>query len=135
MKIRVGGIIRKDNKILLLKYSYGAQTVWNIPGGNVDGDEPLSEALAREFQEELQVQIKVGEALHVAEVFVQQKMKLHILFEGKLVEGNPIVNPQETSAEDFDWISMDKLKNLNIYPNIPFDASEVYLGKINQNWF
>ena len=135
MKVRVGGIIRNENKILLLKYSYSSQTVWNIPGGNVDKDEPLAEALKREFQEELQVQIEVGEVLHVAEVFVQQKMKLHIFFEVKILQGTPKLNPLETSAEAFEWIALNELPELNIYPNIPFGSPNVYLGRIDQKWF
>ncbi len=48
----------KDNKILLLKSTYG-NFGWGLPGGALDHVETIHEALIRECNEELGVDIKI----------------------------------------------------------------------------
>jgi len=53
MKIVVGGIIKKDNKILLVQEAnescYG---MWNIPAGKLEKNEFLKDGALREIKEE-----------------------------------------------------------------------------------
>lgn len=54
--VGVKAIIENDNKILLLKRSANethAQYFWDVPGGRIDGDETIKEALKRELAEEI----------------------------------------------------------------------------------
>ncbi len=48
---RVRVLIAKDNKILLVKSSYGSQR-WSLPGGGVDRGESCMSAASRELAEE-----------------------------------------------------------------------------------
>jgi 8-oxo-dGTP diphosphatase len=58
----VAGIIEKDGNILICQRhrsdAYGLQ--WEFPGGKVEPAEPLPEALRRELEEELAIQVEVG---------------------------------------------------------------------------
>ena len=55
-------------KILTMKYNYGGEEVYNLPGGNLELGEYLNEALAREMIEELGIKVSVGELILVGEV-------------------------------------------------------------------
>lgn len=56
--VGVLGIILKDDKVLLVKSNYG-HFRWQLPGGYVEKDELLSQALHREIKEELGVEIDI----------------------------------------------------------------------------
>lgn len=57
--IGVGGVVIHENKVLLVKLTYGpAKGKWLIPGGMVDPGETLGEAVKREIKEETGVQVK-----------------------------------------------------------------------------
>src|SRR5436190_8964501 len=51
-------ITNSDSKVLLLKATYGGKT-WGLPGGALEPEETIHEALIRECREELGVDIKV----------------------------------------------------------------------------
>ncbi|MBP6411537.1 MAG: hypothetical protein KA313_10595 [Pseudarcicella sp.] len=53
------------------------------------------------------------------------------------------MNPEETTALGLEWVSLDKLNTINMYPNvgiqilnsININNHNSYIGKINQTWF
>lgn len=145
MNVRPAILIIEDNKILTLEYQYSNQTVYNLPGGNVDFGETMSQTLHREMTEELGIKVAIGELAMVGEVHLPQKEKytLHCLFEGKIIEGKPQINPQNTSAKAIKWLSINELADSNLYPNfkkeIPLwlnnQLEDYYIGKIEQVWF
>jgi ADP-ribose pyrophosphatase YjhB (NUDIX family) len=57
--IGVGGVVIHDEKVLLVKLTYGpAQGKWLIPGGMVDPGETLGEAVKREIEEETGISVE-----------------------------------------------------------------------------
>lgn len=53
MKVRPSIAIVENNNLLLMLYKYSNTDVYNLPGGNVDKGETLSETVVRELMEEL----------------------------------------------------------------------------------
>jgi len=49
--VGIKGFIAKDGKVLLLKKV--GEDLWETPGGRIDGDETIQEALNRELHEEV----------------------------------------------------------------------------------
>lgn len=145
MKIRPAILIIENEKILTMQYNYGGQDVYNLPGGNLEFGEHLSNALAREMIEEMGIQVSIGDLMMVGEVhaLAQQKQTFHFIFEGKIIEGTPILNPKETSAIAIKWLDINDLKLVNLYPNISEklllylagNLENKYIGKIEQQWF
>lgn len=145
MKIRPAVAIIEKEKILTMHYKYGGQDVYNLPGGNLEFGESLTLALSRELEEELGIKVEIGELMMVGEVHFPepQKQTIHFIFEGKITEGTPTLNPEHTSALAIRWVSLKELTNINLYPNICKSLKEYlsgslddkYIGKLNQNWF
>jgi ADP-ribose pyrophosphatase YjhB (NUDIX family) len=145
INIRPAILIIENQKILTMQYNYGGQEVYNLPGGNLELGEQLSDALAREMQEELGIEVAVGELVLVGEVYFDERKKqtLHLIFEGKVTVGTPVLNPKETSALAVKWLNISKLSEVNLYPNITKPMldylagklSNKYIGKIDQQWF
>jgi ADP-ribose pyrophosphatase YjhB (NUDIX family) len=143
MKTRPSAIIIADNKLLTLKYNYNGNTLYAIPGGNLEFGEKLEEALARELEEEIGLEIEVQNLIFIAEVHVQKKDTLHCIFKAKIVSGIPNLNPKETTALEICWLPINDLEDYNLYPNIKTEIKEhflegkdhqVFLGEINQPW-
>lgn len=60
----VAAVFRKDNTVLCLRRASGAHAgEWEFPGGKVEAGESLRDALIREINEELSVNIVTGEYL------------------------------------------------------------------------
>lgn len=145
MKIRPAILIIENEKILTMQYSYGGQDVFNLPGGNLEFGEHLTDALVRELAEEMGIQVAIGELIMVGEVHAleQQKQTFHFIFVGKITEGTPTLNPKETSAIAIKWLNINELSAKNLYPNISEKLSQYlaknldnkYIGKIEQKWF
>ena len=145
MKIRPAILIIENEKILTMQYNYGGQDVYNLPGGNLEFGEYLTDALAREMVEELEIKVSVGALIMVGEVhnIEQKKQVFHFIFAGKIIEGMPILNPRETSAISIKWLNISELSSMNLYPNISEkllqylagNLENKYIGKIEQQWF
>lgn len=145
MKIRPAIAIIENGKILTMHYQYGGQDVYNLPGGNLEFGESLTLALARELEEELGIKAEIGELMMIGEVHFPepQKQTIHFVFEGKISEGTPMLNPEHTSALAIRWLSIEELTTINLYPNITRSLKEYlsgtlsdkYIGKLDQNWF
>jgi len=145
MKIRPAILIIENEKILTMQYNYGEQDVYNLPGGNLEFGEHLSNALAREMVEEMGIKVSVEELILVGEVHNAEQIKqtFHFIFAGKIIEGKPILNPKETSALAIKWLNISELTSVNLYPNISEkllqylagNLENKYIGKIEQQWF
>lgn len=55
---RVGALLRRDNKVLLIHRFKNGSEYWVLPGGGVEDEETLEEALLREVMEETSLVIE-----------------------------------------------------------------------------
>lgn len=82
VRVRVCGILVRNEKVLLLKhYSIGSRGyLWSPPGGGVEFGQRLQEALQREFLEETNLSIEVGEYLFTNEHIDNQHHAIELFF-------------------------------------------------------
>jgi len=109
----VGIILRKENKILLIKRK---NTGWNdgrhaYVGGDVDGGETVTQAAVREAQEELGIKLDKNnlKLIHV----LHRKDKIYFesidfVFEATEWQGQP-TNMEPDKCDGFEWFEIDNL--------------------------
>lgn len=144
MRCRPAVVIIENNHLLLMKYQYGSHLIYNLPGGNVEAEELLEDTLVRECQEELGIEVELGAMLCVGQVLSNEHRKgaLHVLFEGKIVSGIPLLQPAETTAAELVWWPIARLPEITLYPNLGDVIHDYvitgkpagFLGEINQPW-
>lgn len=125
---RVGGILKFNNKILLQRPK---NDDYSIIGGHVSRMETTTEALKREFEEELHVKIRVDKLFAVGEVFfswgnkpchqICLYYKIHLLENSVIPMDGVFQGYDELDNQridlDFCWVSLKELKNgLKVYP-------------------
>ncbi len=125
-----------------MKYRYGGQDVYTLPGGNPDPGESLSEVIVRELREELGVETEVEQLVFCGEVIGEggRKDALHAVFVVHLIAGLPQLNPEHTTALSVEWLSVKDLDRKHLYPHVGEEIKallagrlqSVYLGRIDQ---
>lgn len=73
--IRVYALCIVNNEILTLKEPFAGNMVVKLPGGGLEFGEGTADCLKREFKEELNLEITVGDAFYIQEDFVQSLAK------------------------------------------------------------
>lgn len=112
--VGVGAFILNDkNEFLMLLRSENCKNEhnkWMIPGGGVDFNETLEEAIVREVKEEIAVDIKLGEIISVPNHILPEEGQHWVAptFKCKIISGEPkIMEPHKHS--DLKWFSLDNL--------------------------
>lgn len=144
MRCRPALVLIENNHLLLMKYQYGDQFIYNLPGGNPDPGELLNETIARECMEELGIDVEVGDMLVMGQVSgnANRDDVLHILFEGELIAGIPVLQVNETSAQEVLWMPIEQIAHVLMYPNVGENLLDLiltqqkgkYIGTIQQPW-
>jgi len=109
----VCAIIEQDNLVLcaLRSERMSLPGKWEFPGGKLEVNELPEEALIREIKEELNVEIKIIEALPIAEhAYVPEKIIQLIPYRCAIV-GNE--TPRATEHSELRWMKKDELLQLD----------------------
>ncbi|MFM6949020.1 MAG: NUDIX domain-containing protein [Aquirufa sp.] len=144
MRCRPALVIIENDHLLLMKYAYGSQEIYNLPGGNPDEGELFPETIVRECQEELAIEVEVGALLLMGEMPAceNRAASLHIIFQGKIISGIPILQEKETTAKEIIWMPIAEISKNLLYPNVGEELQDLiflqksgkYIGKIQQPW-
>lgn len=111
----VAGIIRnKDNKILIaqrnMKKSQGG--LWEFPGGKIENNETMEEAIVREIKEELDMNI-------VFESYFDEKKYIYPEKEINLIALNCRIVGEKYNVlehEKVEWITVEQFDNFEFAP-------------------
>jgi len=130
MRVRVSAVFEQGGEILCMKYVYGGKDVYAIPGGGVDKDIPLHDAIIDEWKSELGVKVEVGDIILVGEApgTKRHPQTLHIVFAARDVHGIPKVRPESTRSLDVAWVPIEKLKEYPLYPDIGKHLHDYFAG-------
>lgn len=110
-------IYKEDEKKILMVNNKGEG--WSLPGGAVEQEETLEQAVIREVKEETNLTIEAGEVIAVNEAMFKEKghHALFITFKAKVIEGEiSIIDKDEISKVE--WVDIQRANELMpYYPN------------------
>lgn len=126
-RVRVAGILKKDDKILFIKHKKEKNEYWLLPGGGLDYGETFQESLKREFYEECNIKIEVKDMVFVSES-IDPNGRRHIVNMFFIVEyqSGEIKVGDEGILEELKYISLKELENKIIYPNIKNELIDLF---------
>ena len=107
----VEGVYVKKNKILLMKRCViPFKGFWHLVGGQVEKNETLKEALKREFKEETNLDVKVGDVVggRIEETF--DRTKIIVTFEVVGAQGEINLNDENS---EYGWFA--KIPRNSVY--------------------
>ncbi len=129
-KIRVGvyAILEKDGKLLFSQYADGIfKGEYNFPAGHVDGNETLKEAMCRELKEELGIDVKESDLLHLHTSHRNGTVEyIDVYFKVTKWEGTP-ENKEPDKCSDLRWKSFQETP-VPIVWYIPEILKHIYYG-------
>lgn len=120
MRVRVSAVYEYNNSILCMKYLYGGKEVFGIPGGGVDKNVSVEQALLDEWKNELGVKIDIGDIIFIGEApgTKRHPQTIHIIFQAREISGNPKVRPASTTSLEVAWLEIKDIRNKHLYPDI-----------------
>ncbi len=109
----VAAIIKEGDKIFATQRGYGEfKDGWEFPGGKIEPDETIQEALLREIREELDTTIKIDSLFETIEYdYPKFHLTMHC-FLCSVVSGDLILNEHE----DARWLTKEQLWSVDWLP-------------------
>jgi len=102
--------LREDGRVLVARRRQEDMLggMWEFPGGKRKEGETLADALRRELQEEMGIDVAVGEQLTVVRhAYTHFRITLYA-FECRLIAGEP----QCLECDDFRWATKEEIRAL-----------------------
>ncbi|MEP3389441.1 MAG: NUDIX hydrolase [Reichenbachiella sp.] len=120
IRTRVMGLLIQDSKVLLLNHSglNKENELWLPPGGGVVFGEQASEALIREFQEEVNISVKVCDFLGANEFISGELHAIELFFVveqigGKLQLGSDPELGEKSILKEARWMNVLEINGLS----------------------
>lgn len=122
LRIVVGGAVIRSGRLLAARRSAPPEMAgrWEFPGGKVEPGEGPEEALVRELQEELGIEVRVGARLR-GESVLRPGLVLRF-WAAELVRGEP--QPLQ-DHDELRWLAADELDDVDWLPQ-----DRVVLGEV-----
>ncbi len=139
--IRVAGMLVDEGRILMVEQARGEERYWLLPGGGVQFGETLTDALRREFLEELGLRVGVSKLLAIVESISPDpdyaKHVVHLVFEVSAPHDST-PEPGEEKVISAAYLDESTLQRLDVRPPITeflaacvreLPSSPQYLGR------
>ena len=139
VRVRVSGLLVRNNTVLLVAHKKRGKKYWLLPGGGVKYGESLEQSLVREFREELGISIEVHNLIFVCDS-IEPHGKRHIInitFRCSY-QGGELYLGNDRRLCDYGFFTGREIVDKTLYPPI-HDAvvsvlknkvSELYLGRL-----
>ncbi len=121
LRVRPSGIVTAENSVLLIKHTALNEegVFWSPPGGGLQFGESITECLKREFVEETNLKISVGNLLGIYEYRHNPLHAVELFFHCHIVGGSialgtdPELKPEVQIIQDIQFIDLEVLQSLS----------------------
>ncbi|MBU4539066.1 MAG: NUDIX domain-containing protein [Weeksellaceae bacterium] len=133
MNIRVYAAAVKDKKVLVLHEEYAGEQLMKLPGGGLEFGEGVLECLHREFEEELNVKIKIIGHLYTQEEFLVSRFRdneqlLTVYYHVEIEDENEFLI-MDPCIEKTEWIPIDTDEN-----PFPLPVDKIVFEKLKEKF-
>lgn len=129
--ISVYAAIRNDKgEFLLLKRSQDSNTnpgKWDLPGGKLEREEILEEAVVREVWEETKITIVPGEIAGYIMFELPEKRVIAIVYDGGYIISDVRLSHEHT---EYSWVPLDRILEMM---NLPIYFKDFFKRFSNEN--
>jgi len=137
IRIRIAGLYVENGKLLLVKHHKFGKDYYLLPGGGQEKGETATQALAREMQEELSVDIVSSGLLFSGESVpaegINRKQVIQLVFRIDSIHGELKLVPDGPLVGHY-WAPFDELDQLTIYPLCISQIEAVLNGKTPESF-
>ncbi len=128
IRIRVCGILEKDDELLLVKHIKNKDEYYLLPGGGVDHGEDFKTALKREFMEECNLDVKVEDMIFISEGIAPNGGRhiVNIYFKVSYRSGDLQVGLDGSNLIGVEYIKKADVDNIILYPNTKKELKEYF---------
>lgn len=130
--VGVGAVAIKNGKILLVKRAFEpGKGKWSIPGGLVEVGERLSEACARETEEETGIKIQVLELINAYDMIVPDeagKIEYHYVLVDFLAKPTGGTERSNVEVLEMKWVTYDEAKGVDLTNSARRALQELFGG-------
>lgn len=131
-RVAIYGVLIENGKVLLTDTTVPSGIITNFPGGGLElGEAPL-EAVAREFKEETDIEVAVGELLFCSQRFQQNpeypdEQLMHIYYRVRRVSGEVVDRGNNDDVVSVRWTALSELPSRRILQvDLEFVESSVF---------
>lgn len=143
-RIRVAALLRRDERVLLIRHEKDGREYWLLPGGGVEAGETLIEALQREITEELGIaedlllEGPIAMADSIAPAGLPARHVVHVVFAGHVGDRSlEAITSRDDAVRGHRLFDADELPSITLHPPIqrfvsrwrPGDPA-IYLGRL-----
>lgn len=132
--VRIYGLLMHNHRLLVLEEPFMGEIVKKFPGGGLEFGEGTRDCLKREFKEELNLDIRVGEHFYTQDFFLQSGLDpneqiLMIYYRVELADISQL-HVEEAAIKKLIWIDSDRLSEDDL--SLPTDkkVTRMLLDKI-----
>ena len=109
--IIVGGVLKKDNKYLLVQEAKEkCRGKWNIPAGHLDPMETIFDGAKREIVEECGYNVELTGIAHIGNRILSDDTFIYLFFSTEIISGNISYNKDEIL--DVKWFTYEEILNM-----------------------
>jgi 8-oxo-dGTP diphosphatase len=108
-------VLFKDDKVLILRRSKTDNWMpghYGLPGGKVEPNETITDALSRECKEEVSINVLPKDFIFLSKVSNENE---HAFFYATKFSGEPKLDFEH---DDFQWVKPKELSNYKIVPDL-----------------
>lgn len=130
LRTRVNGILIENDQLLMVKHQMGnGRILWSVPGGGMQFGSNAVENLQREFLEETNLEVKVGNYLFVHEYLNPPLHAMEHFFEVKRINGDVKLGKDPELSGDNQILLEISWKSVSDILRIPSDSlHQVFWG-------